>query len=95
MRGKMTTRYEIDGKPVTATIANAGYPRFYAVRIGGGPVLGYLQRSVLSRGLDAYLGSAEPDAKGAQPLGFYVSMRAGMERIVREAMAREEAPQGS
>ena len=95
MRGKMTTRYEIDGKPVTATIANAGYPRFYAVRIGGGPVLGYLQRSVLSRGLDAYLGSAEPDTMGAQPLGSYVTMRAGMERIVREAMARDEAPEAS
>ena len=91
----MSTRYEIDGKPVTATIVNDGYPRFYAVRIGGGPVLGYLQRSVLSRGLDAYLGSAEPDTMGAQPLGSYETMRAAIERIVREAMVRDEAPQAS
>ncbi len=91
VRGKMTTRYEIDGWPVTATIVNAGYPRFYAVRIGGGPVLGYLQRSALSRSIEAYLGSAEPDTMGAQPLGSYITMRAGMERIVREALARNEA----
>jgi hypothetical protein len=85
MRGKMITRYEVDGKPVTVTIVNAGYPRFYAVRIGDGPVLGHLGRSVLSHVVDAYLGSAEPDTMSAERLGSYETKRAAIERIVREA----------
>ena len=87
----MITRYEVDGKPVTVTIANAGYPRFYAVRRGEDPVLGYLRRSALGHVIDAYLGSAHPDAMDAERLGSYETRQAAIERVVREAMARDEA----
>jgi hypothetical protein len=95
VRGKMITRYEIDGNPVTATIANVGFPRFYAVRIGDGPVRGYVQRSALSHEFKAYLGSAEPDALGAQRLEAYETLRAAIERVVREAISGDESPESS
>ena len=93
MRAGTITRYEVDGKPVTATSINAEYPRFYAVRIGNGPVLGHLRRSALSHAIDAYLGSAVPDAMGAQLLGSHETMRAAIERIVQAAISRDIAPE--
>ena len=89
MRARTVTRYEVDGLPVTTTTVNDEYPRFYAVRIGDGPVVGYLRRSALGHGVDAYLGSAEPDTMGAEPLGSYESMRLAVEPVVREALSRD------
>jgi hypothetical protein len=95
VRGRGITRYEVDGLPVAVRAVNDGYPRHYAVRSGDGPVLGYLRRSALGHVVDAFLGNAEPDTRDAQWLGSYASMRAAVERIVREATARDIAPEVS
>jgi hypothetical protein len=87
-------RYEVDGKPVTATTINAEYPRVYAVRSDDGPILGYLARSALGR-LEAYGRRAAPDTMGAEPLGSYETMHDAIERVVREASSRDEAPEAS
>jgi hypothetical protein len=93
VRARTITRYEVAGKPVTTTTVNDEYPRFYAVRIGGGPVLGHLRRSALGHVVDAYLGTAEPDTMDAQRLGCYASMRAAVERVVQEATSCDIAPE--
>lgn len=83
--------YTIDGNPVSATRLNAGNPRVYAIRISDGPVLGYVERTLLGR-TDVYVGSAEPDAIGAQSLGSYLNMREAVEHVVREATNRNDPP---
>jgi hypothetical protein len=87
-------RYEVDGKSVTATCINAEYPRVYAVRIGDDPLLGYLQRSVLSR-VGAFLGGAAPDEVGAHFVGSYPTMHEAVERVVRAARSRAISPEVS
>jgi hypothetical protein len=84
--------YAIDGTTVTATCPTARYPRVYEVRVGNGPLLGYVERSLLGR-TEAYTERAAPHTDGAQSLGTYLSMRDAIERVIRSNCREERDPE--
>ena len=86
-----TIPYEIDGKHVTAACVIKGNPQIYQFRRDDGLLLGYVRRSFPGR-MEVYVMTAAPHAVGAHSVCGWLSMRAAVECVVREATPRGELP---
>ena len=80
----MRVYYQVDGQQVTAICETTRYPRVYEVWADDGPLLGYVERTLMGR-TEAYEPEAAPDTVGARLLGTHVNMRDAVERVVRAA----------